>query len=147
MTFMVRLIKGCIIQEEHIEIDLSETEESEDDSLHAKQKKSTLKRDYNKSKREIENETKKDWRIDDDEFEIEKIKRLSDLRKEYVAKGLVLPNNTPVSTRSEAPTVDENDIHRMIDSQLQVYTDLHVSLVFKDSNIFGDAFEEKKERY
>ena len=146
MTFMVRLIKGCIVQEEHIEIELSETEQSEDDSLHAK-KKSTLKRDYNKSKREIENETKKDWRIDDDEFEIEKIKRLSDLRKEYVAKGLVLPNDTPVATRSEAPSVDESDIHMMIDSQLQVYTDLLDSLVSKDSNIFGDPFEEKKERY
>jgi hypothetical protein len=144
---MVRLIKGCIVQEEHIEIELSETEESEDDSLHAKQKKSTLKRDYNKSKREIENETKKDWRMDDDEFEIEKNKRLSDLRKEYVAKGLVLPNDTTDATRSEAPTVDENDIHRMIDSQLQVYTDLLASLVSKDSNIFGDPFEEKKERY
>jgi hypothetical protein len=43
--------------------------------------------------------------------------------------------------------VDESDIHMMIDSQLQVYTDLLVSLVSKDSNIFGDAFEEKKERY
>jgi hypothetical protein len=64
MTIMVRLIKGCIVQEEHIEIELSETEESEDNSQHAKQKKSTLKRDYNKSKREIENETKKDWRMD-----------------------------------------------------------------------------------
>ena len=147
MTFMFRLIKGCIVQEEHIEIELSETEESEDDSLHAKQKKSTLNRDYNKSKREIENETKKDWRIDDDEFEIEKNKRLSDLRKEYVAKGLVLPNDTTFATRTEAPTVDESDIHRMIDSQLQVYTDLHASLVSKDSNIFGDPFEEKKERY
>ena len=47
MTFMVCLIKGCIVQEEHIEIELSETEESEEDSSHAKQKKSTLKRDYN----------------------------------------------------------------------------------------------------
>ena len=61
MTFMVRLIKGCIVQEEHKEIDLSGTEESEDDSLHAKQKKSTLKHDYNKSKRDIENETKNNW--------------------------------------------------------------------------------------
>ena len=40
--------------------------------------------------------------------------------------------------------MDENDIHRMIDSQLQVYTDLLASLVSKDSNIFGDPFEEKK---
>jgi len=147
MTFMVRLIKGCIVQEEHIEIELSDSEDSEDDDLHAVKKKRTLKRDYNKSKREIENETKKDWRMDDDEFEIEKNKRLSELRKEYVAKGLVLPNDTPVATRTEARTVDESDIHMMIDSQLQVYTDLHASLVSKDSKIFGDPFEEKKERY
>ena len=66
-------------------------------------KRSTLKRDYKKGKREVENETKKDWRIDDDEFEIEKNKRLSDLRKEYVAKGLVLPNDTTFATRTEAP--------------------------------------------
>ena len=41
MTFMVRLIKGCIVQVEHIEIELSEIEESEDDCSHAKQKKYT----------------------------------------------------------------------------------------------------------
>ena len=33
MTFMVRLIKGCIVQEEHIEIELSECKEIEDDSV------------------------------------------------------------------------------------------------------------------
>ena len=76
-----------------------------------------------------------------------KKRKLSALRQEYVAKGLVLPFEAPAAARTEAPKVSESQIHNMIDEQLAGYTSLHDSLVTRDSKIFGDPFEEKKERY
>jgi hypothetical protein len=138
MTFMVRLIKGCIVQE-HLHIDMSDSEESEDDTA-GTQKKRTLKREYNKRRKEIENETKSNWQMDDGEFAFEKKQKLSALRLEYVAKGLILPSEAPAAARTEAPKVSESQIHTMIDTQLQEYTTLHQSLASKDSKIFGDPF-------
>jgi hypothetical protein len=147
MTFMVRLIKGCIVQEDHMDIEMSESDESEEDSQQITHKKRTLKRAYNKSKKEIETEINEDFRVDDDEFDLEKNRRLSALRQEYITKGLVLPNDAPAAARAVVPTVIESDIHKMVDAQLLAYTELHAELLAKDPKIFGDPFEEKKDRY
>ena len=147
MTFMVRLIKGCLVQEEHMDIELTDYDESEDDSQQNTLKKKTLRRAYNKIKKEIEIEINEDFCMEDDEFDLEKKRRLSALRHEYINKGLVLPNDTPAAARAVAPTVIESDIHKMVDTQLLAYTELHAELLAKEPKIFGDPFEEKKDRY
>ena len=71
--------------------------------------------------------------MDKHEWDIEKKRKISALRQEYVAKGLVLPFEAPAAARTEAPKVSESQIHNMIGEQLAGYTSLHDSLVVQRS--------------
>ena len=144
LTFMVRLVKGSIVRhDDAIQLVMtSEDDEEEDTSTQQKKKQKALRKEYEAKKKSIEEEKNTNWMMADEEITLQRENKLTTLKSEYRLKGLDLPTETSPSRKS-APQVTQAQIQTMIEEQMKTYEDLLVTL----GNVFGDPFEEHKNRY
>lgn len=144
-TFIVRLVKGCIVLNDNAG---AMAEESDEDDAEAaeptRQQKTALTKEFKKAVKAIEESVKASFRIDDAEFEREKAAKLVALREEYTKKGLVMKDAVGAGAGAgvgAAPTLEflEKAIQDAVTVEVKIYDARRAGVNF------GDPLEKKKD--
>ena len=144
-TFIVRLVKGCIVLNDNAG---AMAEESDEDDAEAaeptRQQKTALTKEFKKAVKAIEESVKASFRIDDAEFEREKAAKLVSLREEYTKKGLVMKDAVGAGAGAgvgASPTLEflEKAIQDAVTVEVKIYDARRAGVNF------GDPLEKKKD--
>jgi len=148
VTFIVRLVKGCIELDTDVDAMAEKCDEdSNEDEAEAeptRQQKAALTKEFKKAFKAIEESVKASYRIDDAEFAREKAAKLVALREEYTKKGIVMKDavgDGAGAGAGAAPTLEflEKAIQDAVTEEVKIYDARRAGVNF------GDPLEKKKE--
>jgi hypothetical protein len=155
ITFIVRLLKGCVKVDGAADTMAEESDEDKDDADAGaaaaagaggltRHQKAVLTKEYKKAVKAIEESEKESYRIDDSEFAREKAEKLAALREAYTTKGLVITDAVGAGAgagASAVPTLEflEKAIQDAVVEEVKIYDQRRAGVNF------GDPLENKKD--
>jgi len=141
-TFYVRLLKGCIVKDDVMEIDV-------DPDVPQNMSEANLLKQFKIEKNAIEKRKRTNWVINAEQFQMRKREDLRSLVALYRGKGLPLAQEEDILSEDQSDKTSEELIQDQVVIEMQAYQGIMKKLFSKNPDYFGkDAFENDcLERY